>query len=252
MSLQWLSLVGVIWLQSINGTNSNFPAYSSELKRILSITQTQLNNLAAASDAGKLLGWISGTAAAHFPLWIVLLIGATLGLIGYGVQFLFLTNQISSLSYWQVFLLTVLAGNSICWINTVCYTVAIKNFPLDRQIATGLSTSYIGFSAKIYTDIVDAVAPNSPSERAKLFLLLNSVVPIGVCIVAAPLARDVIVGKSRKLAGGFIFMFLITIITGIYAVTTSLGSANSKILTSFDNSYRCRPFLDPSPCHSFV
>ncbi|XP_022863409.1 protein NUCLEAR FUSION DEFECTIVE 4-like [Olea europaea var. sylvestris] len=223
MALQWLSLVGVIWLQSINGTNSNFPAYSSELKRMLSITQPQLNNLAAASDAGKLFGWISGTAAAHLPLWIVLLIGAILGLIGYGIQYLFLINQISSLSYWHVFLLTVLAGNSICWINTVSYLVSIKNFPLDRQIATGLSTSYIGFSAKIYTDIVDAVASNSPSERAKLFLLLNSVVPFGVCILAAPLARDVHVGKSRKLAGGFIFMFVITVFTGIYAVITSLG-----------------------------
>lgn len=230
MALQWLSLVGAIWLQSVNGTNSNFPAYSSELKRILSISQPQLNNLAAASDAGKLLGWISGTAAAHLPLWPVLLIGATLGLIGYGIQYLFLTNQISSLSYWQVFLLTVLAGNSICWINTVCYIVSIKNFPLDRQIATGLSSSYIGFSAKIYTDIVDAVVPNSPSERAKMFLLLNSVVPLGVCILAAPLARDVNVGKSRKLAGGFIFMFAVTVFTGIYAVITSLSSAILRFL----------------------
>ncbi|KAL2470927.1 Major facilitator superfamily protein [Abeliophyllum distichum] len=197
MSLQWLSLVGVIWLQSINGTNSNFPAYSSELKRILSITQTQLNNLAAASDAGKLLGWISGTAAAHLPLWIVL------------------RNWCNS------------------WPNWLWSTVSFPHKPnliSFLLIATGLSTSYIGFSAKIYTDIVDAVAPNSPSERAKLFLLLNSVVPIGVCIVAAPLARDVIVGKSRKLAGGFIFMFLITIFTGIYAVTTSLGSAIPRFL----------------------
>ncbi|CAI9770757.1 unnamed protein product [Fraxinus pennsylvanica] len=230
MALQWLSMVGAIWLQSINGTNSNFPAYSSELKRMLSITQPQLNNLAAASDAGKLLGWLSGTAAAHLPLWIVLLIGATLGLIGYGIQYLFLINQISSLSYWHVFLLTVLAGNSICWINTVCYIVSIKNFSLDRQIATGLSTSYIGFSAKIYADIVDAVAPNSPSERAKLFLLLNSVVPLGVCILAAPLARDVHVGKSRKLAGGYICMFAITVITGIYAVITSLGQKILRFL----------------------
>ncbi|KAL0370824.1 UNVERIFIED_CONTAM: protein NUCLEAR FUSION defective [Sesamum angustifolium] len=60
MALQWLSLVATMCLQSINGTNSNFPAYSSELKRILSISQLQLNNLASASDAGKLLGWISG------------------------------------------------------------------------------------------------------------------------------------------------------------------------------------------------
>lgn len=224
MSLQWLSLVATIWLQSINGTNSNFPAYSSELKKILSITQLQLNNLAFASDAGKLLGWISGIASAHLPLWLVLLIGSMLGFIGYGVQFLFLIHHVPSLSYWHVFSLTVLAGNSICWINTVCYIIAIRNFPLDRQIAIGISTSYVGLSAKIYTDIVDVIAPTSPAEKAKVFLLFNSVLPLLVCIVAAPLTRDVNVGKSRKLDGGFITLFTITIITGFFAVISSLVS----------------------------
>ncbi|KAL2238421.1 UNVERIFIED_CONTAM: Protein NUCLEAR FUSION DEFECTIVE 4 [Sesamum indicum] len=232
MDLQWLSLVATMWLQSINGTNSNFPAYSSELKRILSISQLLLNNLASASDAGKLLGWVSGIAAAHFPLWLVLFIGSFLGLVGYGVQFLFLTNQVS-LSYWHIFFLTVLAGNGICWINTVCYIIAIRNFPLDRQIAVSLSTSYVGLSAKLYTSIVDVVAPTSAAERAKVFLLLNSVLPLIVCTVAAPLARDVDGGKSRKLTRGFSTMFVITIITGVFAVITSLGSVGSRFMPQY-------------------
>ncbi|KAH6837074.1 hypothetical protein C2S53_015596 [Perilla frutescens var. hirtella] len=233
MALHWLTLVAAIWLQCINGTNSNFPAYSSHLKRILSISQLKLNNLASANDAGKLFGWISGVAASYFPLWLVLLIGSLLGLIGYGVQFLFLTNQAHSLSYWHIFFLTVLAGNSICWINTVCYIITIRNFPFDRQIAVGLSTSYVGLSAKIYTDIVDVAAPASLSERAKLFLLLNSVLPLLVCIVVSPLARDVNVGKSRKLTRGFFTMFVISIITGLFAVITSLRAVVSGILPSY-------------------
>ncbi|KAK4419846.1 protein NUCLEAR FUSION defective [Sesamum alatum] len=234
MALQWLSLVATMWLQSINGTNSNFPAYSSELKRILSISQLQLNNLASASDAGKLLGWISGIAAAHFPLWLVLLVGSILGLVGYGIQFLFLANRVSSLSYWHIFLLTVLAGNGICWINTVCYIIAIRNFPLDRQIAVSLSTSYVGLSAKLYTNIVDVVAPTSAADRAKVFLLLNSVLPLIVCTVAAPLARDdVDGGKSRKLTRGFSTMFVITIVSGLFAVMTSLGSVGSRFLPRY-------------------
>ncbi|EOY34653.1 Uncharacterized protein TCM_042253 [Theobroma cacao] len=56
-ALQWLSLVGIIWLQSINVTNTNFSAYSTRLKTLLSISQLQLNN------AGKLFGWLAGTAA---------------------------------------------------------------------------------------------------------------------------------------------------------------------------------------------
>ncbi|KAL0434804.1 UNVERIFIED_CONTAM: protein NUCLEAR FUSION defective [Sesamum radiatum] len=231
MALQWLTLIATIWLQSINGSNSNFPAYSSDLKKLLSISQLQLNNLAFASDAGKLLGWISGLAAVHLPLWLVLMIGSFLGLVGYGVQFLFLANHLFSLSYWHVFLLTVLSGNSICWINTVCYVLAIKNFPYDRHFAIGISTSYVGLSAKIYTDIVDVVSATSPTERAKAFLFLNAVLPLFICIASAPLARNIAdAQKSRKLAGGFFTLFMITIVTGFFAVISSFTSLGSRVL----------------------
>ncbi|KAF7833814.1 protein NUCLEAR FUSION DEFECTIVE 4 [Senna tora] len=226
-ALQWLSLVGIIWLQAINGTNTNFPAYSSQLKHLLSISQLQLNNLAFASDAGKLFGWFSGIAAQYLPLWLVLLIGSSLGLIGYGVQYLFLTNQISSLSYWQVFLLTVLAGNSICWINTVCYVVSIRNFPYDRQVAVGLSTSYQGLSAKIYTNIVEASSNNI--NNAKTYLLLNSILPLMACLMAIPIVREIEGVNYTNMGVGFVLMFVITIGTGIYAVMSSLGFVSHKL-----------------------
>lgn len=228
-ALQWLSLVGIIWLQSINGTNTNFPAYSSQLKHLLSISQVQLNNLAFASDAGKLLGWFSGVAAVYLPLWLVLIIGSSLGLVGYGLQYLFVTNQISGLSYGHIFVLTVVAGNSICWINTVSYVVAIRNFPSDRQVVVGLTTSYLGLSAKVYTDIVHAFFPSSPIERAKAYLLLNSVLPVVVCVITAPLAREVDVGRPRDMKIGFIAMFVITMATGVYSVITSLESISRKL-----------------------
>ncbi|KAL5825767.1 hypothetical protein ACOSQ3_021830 [Xanthoceras sorbifolium] len=226
--LQWLSLVGSIWLQSINGSNSNFPAYSSQLKQLLSMSQLQLNNLAFASDAGKLFGWLSGIAAIYLPLWVVLFIGAILGLIGYGVQYLFITNQISSVSYVYLFFLTVLAGNSICWINTVCYVVTIKNFPLDRQVAVGITSSYLGLSAKIYTDFVNAFY-SSPAKRANAYLLFNSIFPLIVCVISAPIVREINVQKSRSLKGGFILMFFITVATGIYAIIGSFGSVSSRL-----------------------
>ncbi|CAN4098679.1 unnamed protein product [Withania somnifera] len=229
MSKQWMSLVGTLWLQSMAGTNTNFPAYSSQIKKLLSISQIQLNNLAFASDAGKLLGWFAGIAANYLPLWLVLLIGSTLGLIGYGVQYLFLTNHIHSLSYWPVFSLTFLAGNSICWINTVSYIVSIQNFPLDRQVAVGLSTSYISLSAKIITDIVDVINVFTPSESAKTYLLLNSVLPLFFAVVVAPLIRETKIEKSRKLSDGFRVMFVVTLATGIYAVITSIKPAISKL-----------------------
>ncbi|PON66193.1 Major facilitator [Trema orientale] len=231
-ALQWLSLVSIIWLQSINGTNTNFPAYSSQLKHAFSISQLQLNNLAFASDAGKLLGWFSGIAAIYLPLWLVLLIGSTLGLTGYGLQYLSITNQIHSLSYLQIFSLTVLAGNSICWINTVSYVVVIRNFPPSyRQVAVGLTTSYQGLSAKIYTDVIAALfrsSSSSSTKKAKAYLLLNSVLPLMASFMTAPLIRGIndvglVVTKPENMDAGFVLMFLITMATGVYAVVSSLG-----------------------------
>ncbi|KAJ8624562.1 hypothetical protein MRB53_033092 [Persea americana] len=228
-SMRWLSLVGTIWLQSISATNTDFPAYSSQLKHILSISQVQLNNLAFASDAGKLFGWISGIAAVYLPLWLVLLIGTALGLVGYGVQFLFLVNKIAALQYWQIFLLTVLAGNSICWINTVCYVITIRNFPFDRKIAVGISNSYVGLSAKIYTAMVDAFYHGAPSTNSRAYLLLNSVVPMGVSIVTAPLMREPKTGGSTYMVSGFVVMFFVTIVTGVYAVMGTVGPLSKLI-----------------------
>ncbi|CAL8998857.1 unnamed protein product [Prunus brigantina] len=207
------------------------------------MSQIQLNNLAFASDAGKLLGWFAGIAAIYLPLWLVLLIGSFLGLIGYGIQFLFITNQIPSPSYWLIFFLTVLAGNSICWINTVCYVVSIRNFPCHQQIAVGITTSYQGLSAKIYTDIVGAAFSSSPQGKAKAYLLLNALLPLGVGVVVAPLVRNInVMERPRNMKAGFISMFLITIATGIYAVISSLGSISSG-LTPLQNVIGTGVFL---------
>ncbi|KAK1426862.1 hypothetical protein QVD17_15542 [Tagetes erecta] len=231
MALQWLSLVGTIWLQSISSTNSNFPSYSSQLKLLFSLSQLQLNNLAFASDAGKLFGFVSGIAACHLPLWLVLIIGSALGFIGYGVQYLFLVkNKVSTLPYSIVFLLTILAGNSICWINTVSYMIVIQNFPSDRQLALGLSTSYQGLSAKLYSDVVGVIfKPSSSIQTARSYLLLNCILPLVVCLIVSPMIRDIKHTNIRRFSYGFLVIFAITVLTGTYAVITSLGSRKQLI-----------------------
>jgi len=245
--LLWLSLDSIIWLQSLNGTNTNFSSYSSQLKQQLSISQLQLNNLAFASDAGKLLGFLSGIAASgYIPLWVVLLFGSFLGFIGYGLQYLFLANHLK-LSYVDICVLNVIAGNSICWINTVCYAVVIRNFPSDLQVAVGITTSYQGLSPKIYTDIVHAVFSSKPHETAKAYLLLNSISPVIVSFIAAlvlliektevgsPRSKQlekIDVGSPRSKKFGFILLFVIASVTGIYSVMSSFGLISSKISPS--------------------
>lgn len=221
-SVHWLSLVGSVWLQTINGPNSDFPVYSSRLKEAKGISQVQLNFLAFASDAGKLFGWFAGVAALYVPLWLVAVVGAAFGLVGYGVQFLFLESP--RLAYWHVFALTSLAGNGICWINTVCYLLCINNFPSDSRVAVSLATSYLGLSAKFYTTMAEALQGHLPYSPAKVYLLLNAVVPMLVTLLVVPSLRVVKPGSGKRTDLGFFAMFTITLVTGACAVVGSIGS----------------------------
>ncbi|XP_074582244.1 protein NUCLEAR FUSION DEFECTIVE 4-like [Curcuma longa] len=225
-SLQWLSLVATIWLQIFNGPNTDFPVYSSELKDLKSISQVGINFLAFASDAGKLFGWFSGLAAIYLPPWSVAATGAALGLLGYGLQFLLLDHP--KFSYAHIFALTAVAGNGICWINTACYLVCIKNFAADsRRVAVGLSTSYVGLSAKVFTVMTGAIFNKKSHHKAKHYLLLNSIAPVLVSLVVAPFMRFILPCKNvSNLSLGFIAMFTITLATGVSAIIGTIGSTS--------------------------
>ncbi|KAG1338111.1 protein NUCLEAR FUSION DEFECTIVE 4 [Cocos nucifera] len=230
----WLTLVAIIWLQSINGTNTVFPTYSSQLKSQLKISQVKLNYLTVASDAGKLFGWCSGVSARHLPLWLVLIIGAIIGFIGYGVQFLFLANKIASLPYWQAFLLSVLAGNSVCWINTVCYIAAMRKFPVDHGTIVCLATSYAALSAKIYIAMSQVILAGNPSDKS-IYLLLNSMVPIVTGAITSPFLKES-KPAGPKTRTGLVTIFVIAGVTGSYAVVETAAPV-------FDNMPRRLPPL---------
>ncbi|KAL6008596.1 hypothetical protein ACLOJK_034110 [Asimina triloba] len=94
-SRKWMILVATIWVQAFTGTNFDFSSYSSDLKMVLGITQVQLNYLAVASDLGKAFGWSSGLAILHLPLPAVLFMSASMGAVGYGLQWLVVKNIIA-------------------------------------------------------------------------------------------------------------------------------------------------------------
>ncbi|KAJ7943967.1 protein NUCLEAR FUSION DEFECTIVE 4-like [Quillaja saponaria] len=230
-SRKWMLLVATIWIQAFTGTNFDFSEYSSALKSVLNISQVQLNYLAVASDMGKMFGWSSGFALMYFPLWVVMFMAAFMGFVGYGLQWLVIMNIIA-LPYFVVFLLCLLAGCSICWFNTVCFVLCIRNFPVNRPLALSLTISFNGVSAAIYTLAANAI--NSSSDA--LYLLLNSLVPLFTSIAALipilrqpsldPLPPDAVRRDS------FIFLILnvLAILTGIYLLL--FGSTASDATTA--------------------
>ncbi|KAF5455457.1 hypothetical protein F2P56_025030 [Juglans regia] len=221
--LQWLSLVAIVWLQVVNGTNFNFPAYSIQLKKQLSISQMQLILLAFAFDAGKIFGFLPGLLADRLPLWLMLLIGSILGFVGYGLSFLLLKLHIYM--YWVFFLSILFASLGISWINTVCNVVIIRNFPFHhQQVVAGIAISYQGLSAKIYTDFVHAIFSPAPDKIAEAFLFLNSISAIIFGVIVAPiLIPKIEFGRPRSIMRiGFAVLFFIAIGTGIYSLISSL------------------------------
>jgi len=100
-SRKWMILIATIWIQAFTGTNFDFSSYSSTMKSVLKISQVQLNYLATASDMGKVFGWSSGLALMYLPISLVMFIAASMGLVGYGLQFL-LINNVITLPYFVV------------------------------------------------------------------------------------------------------------------------------------------------------
>lgn len=117
-----------------------------------------------------------------------------------------------------MFLLCLLAGCSICWFNTVCFVLCIRNFPSNRPLALALTVSFNGVSAALYTLAAKAINPSSPS----LYLLLNSFIPLITSIVSlVPILRqpplDPLPSEAVR-RDQFIFLILnfLAVITGMY------------------------------------
>ncbi|KAL2544431.1 Major facilitator superfamily protein [Forsythia ovata] len=231
-SRKWMILVATIWIQAFTGTNFDFSAYSSELKSVLGVSQVQLNYLATASDLGKVLGWSSGLALMYLPLWAVMFTAALMGFIGYGVQWLVIQNIIV-LPYFVIFLLSLLAGCSICWFNTVCFILCIKNFPSNRPLALSLTVSFNGLSAAFYNLAAKSLNPSSTT----LYLLLNALIPLFTSVAALfpILCQPPVDALSSDAVKRDQFIFIVlnswAVVTGFYLLFLhSLNASTARFL----------------------
>lgn len=180
-ALKWLGFVAAIWVQAISGNNYTFSNYSDALKSLMNLTQLELNNLSVAKDVGKAFGLLAGFASDKLPTWVILLIGSVEGLVGYGAQWLVVSETIKPLSYWQMCIFLCMGGNSTTWMNTAVLVTCIRNFRRNRGPVSGILKGYVGLSTAIFTDVCAALF----YDDAASFLVMLAVVPFAVCLVAA-------------------------------------------------------------------
>ncbi|BBH09795.1 Major facilitator superfamily protein [Prunus dulcis] len=185
--IKWLGFVTAVWVQCISGNNYTFSNYSDALKTLMNLNQLELNSLSVAKDIGKAFGLLAGLASDKLPTWLILLIGSVEGLVGYGAQWLVVSERIKPLSYWQMCIFLCMGGNSTTWMNTAILVTCIRNFRRNRGPVSGILKGYVGLSTAIFTDICAALFNNDPAS----FLLMLSIAPFAVCLTAMVFLREI-------------------------------------------------------------
>ncbi|ESW03691.1 hypothetical protein PHAVU_011G034300 [Phaseolus vulgaris] len=183
---KWLGFVAAVWIQCISGNNYTFSNYSDALKSLMNLTQLELNNLSVAKDVGKAFGLLAGLASDRFPTWAILLIGSVEGLIGYGAQWLVVSQRIQPLAYWQMCVFLCMGGNSTTWMNTAVLVTCIRNFRTNRGPVSGILKGFVGLSTAIFTTLCSALFADDPGS----FLVMLSVVPFAVCLTGIFFLRE--------------------------------------------------------------
>ncbi|KAF8377814.1 hypothetical protein HHK36_031199 [Tetracentron sinense] len=230
-SRKWLGFVTAVWVQAISGNNYTFSNYSDALKALMSLTQMELNNLSVAKDVGKAFGILAGLASDRLPTPVILLIGSLEGFIGYGVQWLVVSQRISPLPYWQMCIFLCMGGNSTTWMNTAVLVTCMRNFRKNRGPVSGILKGYVGLSTAIFTDLCTALFSDSPSN----FLLMLAVIPALVCFAAVLFLRETppAAGQTQEKEETRYFMVfnVVAIIIAFYLLAFDVTGNHGHVLS---------------------
>ncbi|KVI04100.1 protein NUCLEAR FUSION DEFECTIVE 4-like [Cynara cardunculus var. scolymus] len=231
---KWMGFVTAVWVQAISGNNYTFSNYSDALKSLMALTQLQLNNLSVAKDVGKAFGILAGLASDRISPAALLLIGSIEGFIGYGVQWLVVSQRIQPLPYWQMCIFLCMGGNSTTWMNTAILVTCIRNFRKNRGPVAGILKGYVGLSTAIFTDICTALFNNDPAR----FLLMLAVVPFVVCLFAIVFLREIppssTAAEEKSETRYFNIFNVLAVVIAVYLLTFDItGDHGTKLSQAF-------------------
>ncbi|XP_047323186.1 protein NUCLEAR FUSION DEFECTIVE 4-like [Impatiens glandulifera] len=226
---KWLGFVTAVWVQAISGNNYTFSNYSDALKSIMSLTQLQLNTLSVAKDLGKAFGLLAGLSSDRIPTSLLFLIGGIEGLIGYGVQWLVVSQKINPIPYWQMCIFMCLGGNSTTWMNTAVLVTCIRNFRKNRGPVSGILKGYVGLSTAIFTNLCSAVFDDKPAS----FLLMLAIIPLVVCIIAAVFLHEIPPSENNEDDDTRYFALInsIAVVIAVYLLLYDVTGTHSHVFS---------------------
>ncbi|XP_057437528.1 protein NUCLEAR FUSION DEFECTIVE 4-like [Lotus japonicus] len=213
---RWLVFVASMWLQSWGNVGYLFGSISPVIKSSLNYNQKQVAMLGVAKDLGGTVGYITGILCAVLPMWGALLVGAALGIIGYGWVWMIVTAQVPALPLWAMCVLIFVGTNFETYCNTVALVSCVQSFPQNRGPVVGILKGFGGLSGAILIQIYLVFHSPDPSS----LILMVAVGPPLIAIALMFIVRPVEGHKQVKPSDGknFTFVYGVCLLLAAYLI----------------------------------
>ncbi|RWW12060.1 hypothetical protein GW17_00024286 [Ensete ventricosum] len=223
----WVGLAAAVWVQVAAGTAYIFPLYSPSLKSVLGYSQQQLTMLGVANDIGENFGLVAGFASSRFRPWVVLLAGAACCFLGFGVLWLAVTETVSGLPFWVLWIALCIGTNSSAWLVTAVLVTNMRNFPLSRGTVSGILKGYVGLSASVFTGLYTGMLRSSSTN-----LLLSMAIGLpAMCLAMMYFVRPCTpsLAEDSSEQCHFLFTQVSSILLGLYLLAFTIVSNHVQL-----------------------
>ncbi|MCO5595265.1 hypothetical protein L7F22_049306 [Adiantum nelumboides] len=184
---KWVGFVSAIWLMIFSASYS-FSNYSEELKEVLGINQKSLNRLGIARDLGDAWGGIiAGYLSNYLSPWVLLCFSGLASVVGFGVQWLVVSQTVDPLPYWIMFITLMIGGTVMSWMNSAVFNASVRNFKRNSGPVAGLLKACMGLSGAVFATICSSLFASS----ASVYLIMVVTIPTIFCFISAIFFRPV-------------------------------------------------------------